>query len=234
MIISVHQPQYIPWLGYFDKVAKSDAFVFLDDVQYKAREFQNRNKIRTKEEPLWLTVPVASKGLGRQKMRDVKIDNESEWRRQHLLSIKASYGHAEFFKRYFPFFEDLYSKKWEKLSDLNIYIIEYILKELKIVTPVYFESKLNIAGKKTSRIIEICGKLNADTYLSGIGGKDYLEDGLFADAGIKLIYQDFVHPLYRQQFMKSANDFIPYLSMIDLLFNEGPAASQILKGGYTK
>jgi hypothetical protein len=228
MIISVHQPQYIPWLGYFDKIAKSGAFVFLDRVQYKAREFQNRNKIRTKDGAMWLTVPVVSKGLGLQDISDVAIDNTFVWRRQHLLGIKTSYGRSDHFDRYFPFFEDLYKKEWNKLIDLNIAVVLWTLKELEIKTPLYYESKLRTGGKKTGRIIEICGKLNADKYLSGAGGKDYLDEDSLAKAGVGLLYQDFKHPVYRQQFMKSDKDFIRHLSILDLLFNEGPGSRKIL------
>lgn len=232
MIVSVHQPQYIPWLGYFDKIRRSDLFVFLDNVQYKEREFQNRNKIRTKDGWLWLTVPVVSKGLGRQLIADVAIDNSVDWAREHLLSLKSAYGRAEFFERYLPFFEDLYGRQWKKLPELSIRVIEYLLKELSIATPVRFESGLAISGTKTDRIVEICAKLKADTYLSGAGGREYLEEDKFRQAGVKLVYQDFRHPVYRQQFMKAETDFQPYMSALDLLFNEGPRSTEILnKGG---
>ncbi len=221
MILSVHQPQYIPWLGYFDKIDKSDCFVFLDNVQYKPREFQNRNKIRTRDGWMWLTVPVISKGLGRQKISDVKIDNNYDWQRQHRNSLKAWYSKAEFFKDYFSFFEKAYNKKWDKLKDLNICIIDYILKEFKINRPVYYESELGIATRGTDRIIEICKKLKADVYLSGTGGKNYLEEEKFPQAGIKLEYQDFIHPTYKQQYTGKDNIFLPNMSCIDLLFNEG-------------
>jgi hypothetical protein len=197
-------------------------------VQYKPREFQNRNKIRTREGSIWLSVPVVTKGLGRQKIMDVKIDNSVDWRAEHLKSIRSCYGRAEFFGRYFPFFEELYAKSWSGLSDLNIAIIEYMVKEMSIETGIYFESRLGIESKKTDRIIEICGKLKAGIYLSGSGGRDYLEEEKFAASGIRLEYQEFAHPGYRQQFMKDAGDFIPYMSALDLLFNEGPRSREIL------
>jgi hypothetical protein len=228
MVLSVHQPQYIPWLGYFDKIARSDYFVFLDCVQYKPREFQNRNKIRTKDGWIWLSVPVVSKG--RQRICDCLIDNTFPWQRQHLKSLKVWYAKARYFKEYFPFFQEVYHKSWEKLTELNVHIINYILKQLSISKPIYFESQLDIASQKTERIIEICQKLKADNYLSGMGGKDYLEEEKFKEAGIRLIYQNFVHPVYHQQFMKEENDFIPYMSTLDLLFNEGQKAREILWG----
>jgi len=228
MILSVHQPQYIPWLGYFHKIAKSDCFVFLDQVQYKGREFQNRNKIRTKEGWIWLSVPVLCKGLSRQSIFDVLIDNGFPWARKHLMSLKSCYARAEFFDAHFPFFEQAYAQSWEKLKDLNIHISNYILKQLSITTPIHFESEWDIDRKGTDRIIEICKKMNTDTYLSGIGGKAYLEEEKFAKVGIKLIYQDFPHPVYRQQFCLDDEDFIPYMSVLDLLFNEGLRSREIL------
>lgn len=229
MIVAVHQPQYLPWLGYFDKIAGCDEFVILDNVQYKDREFQNRNKIRTKEGAIWLTVPVISKGRGRQIISEVLIDNGFEWERKHLMSLKTSYGHARFFGLHIPFFEKSYGRRWEKLSDLNFHIIEYILKELAVSKKIHFESDLGVSSTKTDRIIDICRKLGADTYLSGAGGREYLEGDKFRESGIRLIYQDFEHPVYAQQFMKDKDDFIPYLSIVDLLFNEGPRSREILK-----
>lgn len=230
MIISVHQPQYIPWLGFFDKIAKSDAFVFLDQVQYKEREFQNRNKIRTKDGWMWLTVPVVSKGLGRQKISDVKIDPESDWQEKTWGSLHSCYNRAPFFKEHAGFFEKVYTRKWDRLIDLNIHIIEYLLAQLKIGTPLYYESKIGTTLEATGRIIEICKKLKADTYLSGSGGKDYLEEEKFKNEFISLQYQHFIHPLYRQQYMDASSPFLPYMSVIDLLFNEGPNSVDILKG----
>lgn len=229
MIVSVHQPQYIPWLGYFDKIARSDAFVFLDKVQYKPREFQNRNKIRSKDGWLWLSVPVISKGKGRQVISDVRIDNELDWAKEHLMSIKTCYGRAKYFGRYFPFFESLYSKPWESLASLSVDIIKYALKDLSINTPLYFESDLHTTTARTERIVDICLELKADTYLSGSGGRAYLEEDKFAASGLKLSYQDFTHPVYTQQFMKTKSDFIPYMSIVDLLFTEGPGAKEVLK-----
>jgi len=221
----------MPWLGYFDKIARSDAFVFLDNVQYKAREFQNRNKIRTKDGWMWLTVPVESKGMGRQIISDVKIDNQLHWAKEHLMSLKTSYGRSEYYGRYFPFFADIYARSWATLSGLNIEIIKYFLKELSIDTPVYFESTLDISSNKTGRIVDICTVLKADTYLSGSGARAYIEEGKFDEAGVKLLYQDYPHPVYRQQFTKTNNDFIPYMSVVDLLFNEGPKSREILSSG---
>jgi hypothetical protein len=230
MILSVHQPQYLPWLGYFDKIRKSDAFVFLDQVQYKEREFQNRNKIRTKEGWLWLTVPVKSIGQGRQQISAVQVDNELDWRKKHWSSLKACYGKSRFFKQYEHFFAELYAREWEKLVDLNIYIIDFLLQEFKIKTPVYYESKIGTSMSSTDRIIELCQKLKSDIYLSGQGGKEYLAEEKFSAAGITLAYQQFAHPRYHQMYAGTAEEFVPNLTALDLLFNEGDHSLDILKG----
>lgn len=229
MIVSVHQPQYLPWLGYFDKVIKSDCFVFLDKVQYKHREFQNRNKIRTNDGWIWLTVPVVSKGLGRQNINEVRIDNSFDWQNKHLRSLQVSYGKAKFFKDYISFFKDIYtSRTWDGLVELNVHIIKYFLKALSIDIPIYFESEIGTTTASTERIIEICKKLKATVYLSGLGGRDYLQEERFEQEQIKLQYQKFSHPVYSQCFAKDDSDFIPNMAVIDLLFNEGPGSRQIL------
>jgi hypothetical protein len=230
MILSVHQPQYIPWLGYFDKIARSDCFVILDQVQYKSREYQNRNRIRTKNGSMWLTVPVKSKGRGREKICDIHIDNSNGWRKKHCNSLKAWYKGARFFHRYFPFFEEVLTGDWEKLEEINMHIIQFMLKELDINTTVYFESDLDITSTKTDRIIDLCRILNADIYLSGSGGRDYLEEEKFEREDIRLVYQDFTHPTYRQQYMARHSGFMPHMSCIDLLFNEGEKSREILRG----
>ena len=230
MILSVHQPQYIPWLGYFDKIDKSDCFVFLDQVQYKAREYQNRNKIRTKAGWIWLTVPVISKGLGRQKICDIRINNNSDWQRRHWRSLKVWYGKSKFFKDHFSFFENVYTRRWGKLMDLNIHIIKYLLKQFGIDTSLYYASEIGTTAQGTDRIIEICKRLKADTYLSGIGGKDYLEEEKFVQAGIKLEYQNFIHPRHHQLYTQEGSPFLPYMSAVDLLFNEGEKSINILRG----
>ncbi len=230
MIVSAHQPQYIPWIGYFDKIDKSDWFVFLDTVLYKVREYQNRNRIRIKGKWIWLTVPVKAKGHFHERIDRVEIDNERDWAQDHCKSLQSWYAHAPYFKEYFPFFADTYSRRWERLIDLNVHIIRYLLGVLKINTDIKFESEIGTTTMSTDRIIEICRKLQSDAYLSGSGGRQYLKEEKFAQAGIRLDYQEFKHPSYRQQFTEKGGDFVPYMSVIDLLFNEGPASGGIISG----
>ncbi len=225
MIVSVHQPHYLPWPGFFHKVGKSDCFVFLDRVQYERRGFQNRNKIRRPNSWMWLTVPVKNKGLFEQKICEVEIDYTYDWRQKHLKSIKMNYARAPFFCDLEKYFKKIYSSRWQYLMDLNVHLIQFFLKYLEINTPIYYESKLKTTQKNTDRIIEICEKLGADTYLSGVGARAYLDEEKFRQARIKLIYQDFKYPVYKQCF---GTNFIPNLSIIDLIFNCGKKSRELL------
>lgn len=230
MIISVHQPQYLPWLGYFHKMYQSDAFIFLDNVQYKKREYQNRNRIRTKSGDIWLTVPVMKEAEPYPKISSVRVDNSQAWQKKHWRAISLNYSRAPYFKKYSACFEEIYKKEWRMLSDLNMQIIKYIAQSLGIDRPMYLESQLNITTKNTMRIIDICRILKADTYLSGIGGKEYLDEKQFDSSRIKLLYQNFAHPKYSQCY----EPFISCMSIIDLLFNYGDNSLKILTLGGKK
>ena len=228
MRIAIHQPQYLPWLGYFDKMDRADVFVLLDDVQYKKNEWQNRNKIRNAESWQWLTVPVVY-DFGRL-LSEVKIDNKTGWRTKHLKSIEMNYSRAPYFKGYSGFFEELYGKEWSLLADLNSEMILYLKERLGIKTRLIKSSELGIKSSATNRLVDICGKLNADVYLSGAGGAEYLDEALFAAAGIKLEYQSYEHPVYKQAF----DGFEPNMAVIDLMFMEGDKSLKIIRGGREK
>ena len=218
-ILSVHQPQYIPWLGYLDKIKNSDIFVYLDNCQYKHREFQNRNRILTKNGELWLAVPALVKGKRDQSIKEVKINNDSDWQKEHWRSISLAYSKAPGFTRHVEFFDGIYTnKKWTFLLDLNVAIIEYLLKQFEIKTPIKFESALNTSQTSTERIIEICKKTESDIYLSGSGAKAYMDEKRLSDEGIELRYQQFEHPVYKQ--FNNKSEFMPYMSSLDYLFNK--------------
>ena len=224
LIVSAHQPGYIPYIGLFNKMMQSDLFVLLDNVQYVKREWHNRNKIREYTKGwMWLTVPVHRK-MGFQQIKEITIDNSKNWRAVHRKSIQAAYGRTPYFHQYAGFFEDVYSMNWEKLIDLNETIITYIVNALDIQTKIVKGSTLKLVGKKTDLLIDMCKKTQSDTYLSGIGGRQYLDEEKFEEHGITLAYQDFHHPTYRQQ----NEPFIPYLSVIDVLFNLGNENSRKL------
>ncbi len=230
MIITGHQPEYLPYLGFFYKMAKADKFVLADHLQFtqSSQDFFNRNRIRTNANPLgwvWLTVPIITHGRGHQKINEVEIDNSTPWARKQWQLIYFNYKRTPFFNMYSEFFEKLYSKKWEKLVDLNENIINYIKKELGIKTTIIRSSDHDFKGGKTDLIIELCKKFKADTYLSGLGGKNYMDLELLKKNNLKYIFSDFKHPVYHQRF----EPFVENLSAIDLLFNEGPRSLEIIK-----
>jgi len=230
MICAVHQPQTFPWLGYFAKIIQSDHFVILDNVQFKKNEWQNRNKIRTQNGWQWLTVPVLHH-FG-QLISEVKINNTSNWRHKHLQALLSSYGKAPYFKKYFPELEELYQKKWELLVDFNLAGIHWLLKTLNIKTPITIVSEMKKIPQTPDlgaeeRLIRITKALTANIYLSGAGGQEYLDQGLFPANQIKLIFQHFEHPIYHQ----IQGKFISHLSVLDLMFNEGPHSLKIIQGG---
>lgn len=225
MIVAIHQPQYLPWLGYFDKIDKADIFVLLDDVQYKKNEWQNRNKIRTANGWQWITVPVRYR-FG-EKINQIKIDNSGDWREEHHKSLVINYNKAPCFKDYESFFKASFTNNWEYLVDINIHFIKYLIKSIGITTKLISSSELVIEGQKTERLVEICKKLGADTYLSGEGAREYLELSQFEKEGINVKFQDFNHPIYKQVY----NNFEPFMSVVDLLFNYGQKSLKVLRGG---
>ncbi len=204
----------------------SDIFVFLDDSQYGKNQVINRNKIKTAKGWTYLTTPVLIKGHFGQLISEVKIDNHINWRKKHWKSIIYNYKKAHHFDDYSSFFEDLYQREWKKLSELNEYLIRNIAEFLDIKTKFIRSSELDIEGNATERLVNIVKAVGGDAYFSGIQSKDYMEDHLFAENGIKLIYQDFHHPTYNQLF----GEFIPKMSVIDLLYNEGLKSIEIIRG----
>jgi len=223
MRVSIQQPQYLPYIGFFHKLMLSDIHVILDDVIYGKNTFVNRNRIKTPQGAAWITVPTRAKRD--QLIKEYKIDNSRNWKRKHLNAIKTNYGGAPFFKDYREFFDDYYKKEWIRLVDLDSEALEYISKQLNINVKFIMASELGITTTETQRLIDICSKVGADTYISGIGGKEYMDKKLFKTNGIKLLYQDFKHPVYKQRFGK----FEEFMSIIDLLLNHGAESIEIIK-----
>lgn len=223
MILSAHQPHYLPWLGYLDKIDICDVFVFLDDVQYKKNDWQNRNLIKTARGAQWLSVPV-SFTLG-QKICEVRVDNGRNWTKKHTAALITNYSRAPFFKEHGQFFEGLYSRRWDSLLDINMAIINYLLCAFGIGKRLLCSSSMEVSCEPTQRLIDLCKACGADAYLSGIDGGKYLDKERLQRAGIKLLFQDFRHPVYFQLF----GEFLPNLSAVDLLFNCGPEAIKLLR-----
>ena len=216
MIVAIHQPQYLPWLGYFDKIRRADVFCFLDNVQYKKNDWQNRNRLKTAQGWQWLTVPVHYRYP--QKIGEVTINNAAKWKNKHLQALVSNYSRAPFFKEFSHIFEQAYSENWESLAGLNIHLIKRLGAALGIDHKPYVKaSDFELSDDSTNRLIDICKKLNADTYLSGQDGVKYMNMDSFERSGIRVIIQDFQHPVYSQVF----GNFQSHMSAVDLLFNCG-------------
>ena len=230
MIVTIHQPEHMPWLGFFDKMRQAELFVFLDNAQYRHKYFQNRNKIRSSNGETWLNVPVLTKGRREHLINEVEIDNRQvRWREKCWRSISASYQKAPFFERYCDSFKNLYEKEWYLLSDLNEFIITYIARELNLNVKLLKASELSVSGSGERVLLDICKELGAKTYISGvsgIAGRGREFESEFSKEGIEVVYQEFYHPIYQQVY----EPFIPCMSIIDLLFNYGDKSLDVLKG----
>jgi hypothetical protein len=225
MILAVHQPQYLPWLGYFDKMDRADAFVLLDTVQYKKNEWQNRNRIKTAAGPQWLTVPVTY--TFPQRIDEVGINNRDRWQHRQKQALLTNYRKAPFWDPVSSFLEEFLSTTWTHLSPLNVFVVRRMAELLGIDTPVYLASELPAFPEDPDeRLIALARHFGADTYLAGCGGRDYMKLDAYSRSGIRVLFQDYDHPVYKQQF----GAFEPFLSTLDLLFNHGPESLAILRG----
>ena len=223
-VITIRQPGYMPNIGFFKKIQFSDIFVYLDDAQFAKDRFDNRNKIRTVEGFRWLTVPVKRPVFGK-KLNEISISYESDWINEHIDLIYENYHKANYFSSYWEPIKKILNGNFEKLIGLNLELINYFCNELKISTKIIFSSSLDISETKTKKLIGICSKLNASCYTSGISGHDYLDKELFLNSKIKLAYENFTHPKYKQ----IHNDFKENMSIIDLLMNEGENSQKIIR-----
>jgi len=224
MILTAHQPSYLPWLGLFNKIALADEFVLLDQVQYQPEEFNNRNRIKTPQGPKWLSVPVLRRGYLNKMICDIEINNKVPWGRKHWKTLKQAYGKAPYFENYAAYLENIYSDEWTRLVDLDETILKWLLETLGINVKWHRTSEYSFSGRKQNLILEICDKLGADTFIFGALGKNYVDIDKFEKAGISVLFQEYNHPQYPQIY----GDFLPNLSVIDLLFNCGGASLDIL------
>jgi hypothetical protein len=227
--IAIAQPTYLSWLGYFDLIDQVDAFVILDSVQFEKQSWQQRNRIKTPTGLQWLTVPVVFRGRFGQLINDVEIRDCEFWR-SHLRAIELTYRRAPFFEDYFhELRERLKSAAGSRLADLNIRLQEWFLSILEIRTPLFLSSQLNQPGKRTELLANICSHLGATEYISPIGSAGYLlpEMDLLERRSIEVFFHNYEHPQYRQLFPP----FIPYASILDLIFNEGGRSPEIVRSG---
>jgi hypothetical protein len=215
MLLTIHQPAYIPWLGYFDRIARSDMFIFLDNVQFERNSFINRNRVKTANGPIWLTVPVRLDAHFGKTIAKIEIDERRDWRRKHLRSIEQSYRRAAGFAENFERLAATYVPKVSKLCELCFDQLGFWLRELEISTRIARASELPVSGQNSERILNLCKYVGASTYLSGPLGRGYLREDQFSAAGIQVRYHDYVHPQYPQLY----GDFVPALGIVDYWMN---------------
>lgn len=225
VLVGIHQPHYLPWLRYFEKVARSDVFIVLDTVQFSKNGWQNRNKVKTPQGAQILTTPVHAH-LDRPLVQ-IQIDRNQPWRKKHLQTILQSYRRAPYMDSIAPFLESTYVREWDTLCALNRVMLDYFLDTLEIRTPVYFASELDVPGTATERLINLIKAVGGTRYYSGAYALDaYLDAKKLDAAGIELVLQEWSAPTYPQLY----GEFIPDLSIVDLLANCGPAARDVLLG----
>lgn len=227
MTVVVLQPGYLPWSGYFDQFRRADVFVYYDDVQYDTHGWRNRNRIKTAQGPLWLTVPVRHSGLGQPRIMDVEIDGRTRWARKHVASIRQAYAASPHLGAYMPALEELLMRPWERLVDLDIALAEQLAAWLGLSRRVERASQLGIGGGKSERLLNLCLYFGATTYLSGAAAQDYLDVPLFERHGIEVQWQRYAPPVYPQLH----GEFVPYLSALDLLLNCGEQSLAVLESG---
>lgn len=229
MLITIHQPEHLPWLGFLNKADQADLLVLLDVVQYRKDYFQHRNRILTHEGVAWLTVPVLMKGYMERTIREMRINpQDQKWRTAHRKLIFFNYKKHPYFDTYYPFLEATYKREWEFLADLNEHFIRWMFEVLGIATPVVRASELGVEGSSSQLLRDICLATGARTYLSGPFGRDYLDESLFAAHDIEVRYHAFNHPTYPQ---RGSDAFVPGLSALDLLFNCGGASLEVIREG---
>ncbi len=228
-IVVIHQPDFVPYLGFFHRFLRADFYIALDHVQfvYGSRAWTHRDKIKTAQGEKWLTVSV-KKTPRDTAINQIELSTDTEWRQDNLFLLEQNYRKAPYYSELVPEIERLYAHPFLMLRDFNMVFIEMLMDMLDVRVPWVWSSSLNPVGAKNELLIDLLQKVSATQYLSGVGARDYFEPQPFAKAGVEVVWQDFTHPVYTQQF----GDFVPYLSALDVLFNHGITASrEILRRG---
>jgi hypothetical protein len=213
----IMQPTYLPWLGYFDLINKSDVFVYLDHVQFSKQSWQQRNKIRDRNGELVLTIPIKHHAHKETFINEVEIDNKQSPLKKHFKSIQLNYIKSKNYKLIIEEIEEIYSKEYNLLMDLNVELIRFGCKRMGLQSDFIYSSSLDVEGQRVEALIDMCKKLGATHYLSPLGSKTYIdENNIFEENGIRLSYQEYTHPVYQQI---NYDNFISHLAFIDYLFN---------------
>jgi hypothetical protein len=226
MLVTIHQPQFMPWLGYFDKMDRADLFILLDTVQFKKNEWQNRNRVKTVQGPQWLTVPVRYRFPAR--IDEVGVNDDVSWRHKHVQTLKTNYSRAAFWEEHAASLTALYDVEEPHLRQVNAASIDWLAERLGVRTERRWASDFKVATQDpTQRLIDLCREAGATTYLSGADGRNYLEVDRFTSVGIEVIFQEYAPVEYPQLF----GEFVSHLSALDLLLNAGPGSADVLRAG---
>lgn len=229
--LAILQPGYLPWLGFFEQLARSDVFVIYDDVQFDKHGWRNRNRIKSPDGPHWLTVPVRHAGKNTPTNHTIEIDRTQRWARKHIGSIRQFYARSPHLDRYLPELEELLHRDWRLLVDLDLAVTALLCRWLGLERSVVRSSALGIGGGQSERLLNHCRHFGARRYLSGAAARDYLDTGLFAEQGVEVVWQDYRHPVYPQPH----GPFVSHLSTLDLILNCGDQSRSLLlsSGGNT-
>ena len=222
-IVVIHQPDFMPYLGFFHRFLHADMYIALDHVQYvsSSRSWTNRDKIKTEKGEKWLTVSV-KKAPRYTAINQIELSTDIDWRQDNLRVLEQNYRKSPFYDELMLEVERLYTQPFQRLCDFNIASIEMLMDMLDVRIPWVWSSNLEPIGAKNELLVDLLQKVSSTDYLSGQGARDYFEAEPFVKAGIDVIWQDFTHPVYAQQFV----GFIPYLSALDVLFNHGIMTSR--------
>jgi len=228
--VCIHQPDFVPWLGFFHKLTIADVYIVLDDVQFIRRGWHHRDRIKTSSGAQWLTIPIRKKGNFHQLIRDTEIDNDTDWRRAHLATLRANYARAPHFDVYMPLFEGAYARPHRRLIDFNMELLHMLNDALGVDIEVRFSSEMghDPASRQSDLLVELVRLANGKAYLTGQGSTEYLDQAAFNSANIDVQWQSFTHPVYPQ--LHGA--FIPNLSAVDALMNVGPSSASLIGGQY--
>ena len=230
VLVAIHQPNYFPWLGYLDRMARADLFIVLDHVQFERRNYQNRTMIRCEGEEKWLTVPVVQLSQ-KETIVDKRVDNSEtgsrEWGPTHFKTLRYAYRKSPYFEMYAPRLRDILETRWDRLVDLNMAALEFLRDAFEIRTPLRLSSQMSPEGARSELLLNLCKKAGPRaTFFGGLGGsRRYLDQEAFAREGVGVQWQELKHPVYPQC---GEGAFQPGLTSLDILFNVGPLAKDLV------
>ncbi len=223
LTVCIHQPDFAPYLGFFHRLLMADHFIILDDAQFIKGGWQNRDRIKGKQGPAWLTLSIVKKFP--QQINEVMLDSKGQWIDDNLNLLHDSYVHSTCFDEVFTRVEAIYRSGHQKMIELNVAMLQLAFEYFGIAIPLSYASQYAVTGKSSARLVGLVKATGGDNYLTGTGSRDYLDEALFNEAGIKVEWQQFKHPVYPQLH----GGFEPMLSCLDIMFNCGKGAADVLR-----